>query len=235
MIEMTDISKRYRAGLFEAIALQGLSVTITRGEFVAVLGPSGSGKTTFLNVAGLLDHYDGGRYVLNGREVSRLDDAAASRLRNEKIGFVFQRFNLLGDLTVRDNVALPLRYRGLSRAERRRRVDEALDRVGMTARADHLPGALSGGQQQRVAVARALVGRPELVLADEPTGNLDSVNARRVMDLLEDIHAEGATVVMVTHDPGLAVRATRRIHLLDGRIVEVAQGDVALFRKTPCR
>ncbi|TNF36050.1 MAG: ABC transporter ATP-binding protein [Deltaproteobacteria bacterium] len=225
MIEMNDISKRYRSGLFETVALHRLSLKVARGEFLAVLGPSGSGKTTLLNAIGLLDPVDEGTYRLDGVDVATLDDAAASRLRAEKIGFVFQRFNLLPDLSVRDNVALPLRYRGIPRKAQRQRVEVALERVGMMARADHLPGSLSGGQQQRVAVARALVGRPALVLADEPTGNLDSVNARRILDLLQDIHAEGATVVMVTHDPGLAVRATRRVHLLDGRVIEgVADG-----------
>ncbi len=218
MLSMQNISRIYRTELVETHALRGLSLTVDKGEFVAVTGPSGSGKTTFLNIAGLLETASSGEYELDGTAVSALSDNARSRIRNEKIGFIFQSFNLIPDLNVFDNVDVPLRYRGFDGAERRRRIDEALGKVGLAARSQHLPSQLSGGQQQRVAIARALAGTPVFLLADEPTGNLDSLMARQVMDLLEEINRAGTTIVMVTHDPELARRAHRTIHLLDGQI-----------------
>ena len=191
------------------------------GEFVAVTGPSGSGKTTFLNIAGLLETPTGGRYELDGQDVSHLSDRARSRIRNEKIGFIFQAFNLIPDLNVFDNVDVPLRYRGLKASERKLRITDALERVGLSARMKHYPAELSGGQQQRVAIARALAGRPRLLLADEPTGNLDTQMARAVMELIEDVHRDGATIVMVTHDPELAARTQRNVHIVDGQVVDI--------------
>jgi putative ABC transport system ATP-binding protein len=193
---------------------------VKEGEFVAVTGPSGSGKTTFLTIAGLLEEFSGGEYRLDGVDVRGLNDYRRSRLRNEKIGFIFQAFNLIGDLNVQENIEVPLRYRGLSGAERRKCVHEALERVGLSARARHYPSELSGGQQQRVAIARALAGRPRVLLADEPTGNLDSHMARGVIELIEELHRDGATIVMVTHDPELAVRAQREVHVVDGQVVD---------------
>ena len=218
MLNMKEVSKVYAAGLIETHALRSLTLDVAEGEFVAVTGPSGSGKTTFLNIAGLLEAPSGGRYLLDGVDVSTLGDSDRSRIRNEKIGFIFQAFNLIPDLSVADNVDVPLRYRRLPARERRQRIDEALELVGLTARRGHLPSQLSGGQQQRVAIARALAGHPRLILADEPTGNLDSLMARQVMELLEGINEVGTTVIMVTHDPELARRAGRNIHLLDGQV-----------------
>src|SRR5499427_2333893 len=212
MLSMRDVRKVYRAGLFETEALAGATLTVNAGEFVAVMGPSGSGKTTFLSVAGLLDDFDDGEYRLDGEDVRHLPDQRLSRLRNQKIGFIFQSFNLIPDLDVFDNVDVPLRYRGMPAAERDRRIEETLAKLGLVARMRHLPGQLSGGQQQRVAIARALAGRPQLLLADEPTGNLDSASARQIMDLLARINAEeGMTIVMVTHDHEFAARAHRRL------------------------
>jgi putative ABC transport system ATP-binding protein len=185
------------------------------------MGPSGSGKTTFLNVAGLLDTFDHGTYRLDGEDVSRLGDDAMSRIRNRKIGFIFQSFNLIPDLDVFDNVDVPLRYRGVSAAERKERIERALGQVGLSSRARHLPSQLSGGQQQRVAIARVLAGDPRLILADEPTGNLDSLMTREIMDLLERINEQGTTIVMVTHSPECAARAHRQVHLLDGKVVDL--------------
>jgi putative ABC transport system ATP-binding protein len=207
--------------MVETHVLEDFSLVVEKGEFVSVMGPSGSGKTTFLNVAGLLDTFDAGTYKLDGRDVSRLTDTQMSRIRNESIGFVFQTFNLIPDLSVFDNVDVPLRYRGLSSAERKRRIEKALSQVGLSSRTRHLPSQLSGGQQQRVAVARVLAGEPKLILADEPTGNLDSLMAREIMDLLDQINAAGTTIVMVTHSPECAVRAQRQIHVLDGRVIDV--------------
>jgi putative ABC transport system ATP-binding protein len=221
MLQMTGLSKVYRTETVETYALRDFSLDVKAGEFVAVTGPSGSGKTTFLTIAGLLEAPTSGRYVLDGVEVAQLGDDARSRIRNEKIGFVFQAFNLIPDLNVFDNVEVPLRYRGLKADERRARVRQALERVGLAARERHYPAELSGGQQQRVAIARALAGSPRLLLADEPTGNLDSHMARGVMSLLEDLHREGATIVMVTHDPQLAARAQRHVHVVDGQRVDV--------------
>jgi putative ABC transport system ATP-binding protein len=189
---------------------------VREGEFVAVTGPSGSGKTTFLNIAGLLEELTGGSYVLDGVDVKALDDRARSKLRNEKLGFVFQSFNLIPDLSLFDNVDVPLRYRGFSRGERKKRIEGALARVGLASRVKHMPAELSGGQQQRVAIARAIAGSPKLLLADEPTGNLDSQMAREVMQLLEDLNAQGTIVVIVTHDPEIAARAQRNVHIVDG-------------------
>jgi putative ABC transport system ATP-binding protein len=222
MIQMTGLSKAYRTAMIETHALRGVDLQVQEGEFVAVTGPSGSGKTSFLNIAGLLEEPSGGRYVLDGVDVARLNDDARSRLRNQKIGFVFQGFNLIADLNLFDNVDVPLRYRGLPAAERRQRITTALAQVGLSSRTQHYPAELSGGQQQRVAIARALAGQPRLLLADEPTGNLDTQMARGVMQLLEDIHAQGTTIVMVTHDPELARRAQRHVHIVDGQVAELA-------------
>jgi putative ABC transport system ATP-binding protein len=221
MLEMQHIKKVYRTDLIETHALEDFSLSVRPGEFVAVMGPSGSGKTTFLNVAGLLDTFSSGTYLLDGNDVSRLGDDEMSRIRNQKIGFVFQSFNLIPDLDVFDNVDVPLRYRGLSGPERRVRIERALEMVGLSARARHLPSQLSGGQQQRVAIARVLAGDPRLILADEPTGNLDSLMNREIMDLLERINEQGTTIVMVTHSPECALRAQRQIHLLDGKVVDL--------------
>ena len=221
MLQMNNIRKVYRTDLVETHALEGLSLTVNDGEFVSVMGPSGSGKTTFLNIAGLLDVFDGGLYHLDGKDVSRLSDREMSRIRNQNIGFIFQSFNLIPDLDVFDNVDVPLRYRGLSAFERKHRIEKAVDMVGLTSRLHHLPSQLSGGQQQRVAIARVLAAAPKLILADEPTGNLDSLMAREIMDLLDDINRRGTTIVMVTHAPECAARASREIHLLDGKVVDV--------------
>jgi putative ABC transport system ATP-binding protein len=219
---MSSLSKAYRTELVETYALRDFSIQVAEGEFVAVTGPSGSGKTTFLTIAGLLEDFTEGEYYLDGASVHGLNDNQRSRLRNEKIGFIFQAFNLIPDLNLFDNVEVPLRYRRLGGAERRRRVREALGRVGLESRARHYPSELSGGQQQRVAIARALAGSPRLLLADEPTGNLDSQMARCVMELLEELHRDGATIVMVTHDPILARRAQREVHIVDGQVVDLA-------------
>jgi putative ABC transport system ATP-binding protein len=224
MLKMSNLSKVYRTEVVETHALRELSLDVREGEFVAVTGPSGSGKTTFLTIAGLLEDYTEGGYWLDGVDVTGMNDNQRSRLRNVKIGFIFQAFNLIPDLTVAENIEVPLRYRGLKSADRQRRVRDSLERVGLSARTRHYPSELSGGQQQRVAIARALAGSPRLLLADEPTGNLDTQMARGVMQLLEELHAEGATIVMVTHDPELAVRAQREVHIVDGQVVEaVAQ------------
>ncbi|MEL7448712.1 MAG: ABC transporter ATP-binding protein [Pseudomonadota bacterium] len=218
MLDMRNLSKVYRTDLIETHALRDFSLSVDSGEFVAVTGPSGSGKTTFLNIAGLLEPATSGTYMLDGSDVSDLSDNQRSRIRNEKIGFIFQSFNLIPDLDLFDNVDVPLRYRGFKAAERRRRIMDNLERVGLAARANHLPSQLSGGQQQRVAIARALAGDPRFLLADEPTGNLDSLMARQVMELLESINAGGTTIIMVTHDPELARRAHRSIQVLDGQV-----------------
>jgi putative ABC transport system ATP-binding protein len=221
MLKMSNISKVYRTELVETHALRELDVHIEEGEFVAVTGPSGSGKTTFLNIAGLLESSSSGAYLLDGEDVSQLNDRQRSRIRNQKVGFIFQSFNLIPDLNLADNVDVPLRYRGWSGVERRRAVGDMLDLVGLGSRQNYLPSQLSGGQQQRVAIARALAGKPRFLLADEPTGNLDSEMADVVMQLLESINKEGTTIVMVTHDPDLARRAQRNIHILDGRASDV--------------
>ena len=222
---MSGIKKVYRTDLVETHALSELTLDVPAGQFVAIMGPSGSGKTTFLNVAGLLDTFNEGSYRLDGHDVSRLSDSEMSRIRNRKIGFVFQSFNLIPDLDVFDNVDVPLRYRGLAGGERRQRIEHALEQVGLSSRRRHLPSQLSGGQQQRVAIARVLGGDPSLILADEPTGNLDSMMSREIMDLLEKINDEGATIVMVTHSAECAARAQRQIHLLDGKVLDAGVGD----------
>ncbi|MEO8275748.1 MAG: ABC transporter ATP-binding protein [Thermoanaerobaculia bacterium] len=222
-LKMTDVTKSYRTDLVETRALHHITLTVEDGEFVAVSGPSGSGKTTFLNVTGLLDTFASGTYELDGKDVSKLSDREQARIRNEKIGFVFQSFNLIPDLDVFDNVDVPLRYRGFSAAERKRRIEENISRVGLSARLHHLPSQLSGGQQQRVAIARALAVGPRLILADEPTGNLDSATAQEIMTLLHEVNDAGTTIVMVTHDPGCAAHAARQIHILDGRLIDVRE------------
>lgn len=218
MLSMRNISKVYRTDSVETHALREFSLTVGEGEFVSVTGPSGSGKTTFLNIAGLLEAFSSGTYELDGKDVSRLNDRERSRVRNEKIGFIFQSFNLIPELDVFDNVDVPLRYRGMKAAERRKRIERVVEMVGLGSRLRHLPSQLSGGQQQRVAIARALAGDPRFLLADEPTGNLDSAMAASVMDLLAEINASGTTIVMVTHEPSLAKRARRNISVRDGRV-----------------
>jgi len=233
MLEMTEVSKIYRTDSIETRALSEITLRVQAGEFVAIMGPSGCGKTTFLNVAGLLDTFDKGRYLLDGVDVSRLGDSDMSRIRNRKIGFIFQSFNLIPDLNVYDNVDVPLRYQGLGGSKRREVIEEALQKVGLMARRKHHPSQLSGGQQQRVAIARALAGKPRLIFADEPTGNLDSAMADEIMSLLDQINREGTTIVMVTHDPGLAVHAHRIVRMRDGRLAaseaeEFRAGEMAL-------
>ncbi|MBV8150104.1 MAG: ABC transporter ATP-binding protein [Candidatus Eremiobacteraeota bacterium] len=220
LLQLERICKSYYADDVETRALRDIDMTVERGEYISIEGPSGCGKSTLLSVLGLLDSPTSGTYTLEGRAVARLsvDDRAA--IRNRAIGFIFQNFNLIGDLDVRSNVELPLIYRGVTPGERRRRVDEVLERVGLAHRARHLPAQLSGGQQQRVAVARALAGNPAVLLADEPTGNLDTTNGESVMKMLADLHADGATIVMVTHDRRFARYASRTIGLLDGRLTD---------------
>lgn len=223
MLKMTDINKTFRTDTVETSALQNFNLQVNEGDFVAVTGPSGSGKTTFLNVAGLLENFDSGDYQLDGQSVRGMSDGQLARLRNEKIGFIFQSFNLLPDLNLFDNVDVPLRYRGFSAKERKSRITNALQTVGLGNRLSHLPSQLSGGQQQRVAIARALAGEPRFLLADEPTGNLDTAMAKSVLELLEDINKQGTTIIMVTHDPVLAQRAQRNIFVRDGQVSETTQ------------
>ena len=218
MLCMQNVSKVYRTETVETHALREFSLNVEEGEFVSVTGPSGSGKTTFLNIAGLLEEFSGGRYELDGKDVAGLNDDERSRIRNEKIGFIFQSFNLIPELNIFDNVDVPLRYRGFKAAERRQRIERVIDLVGLASRANHLPSQLSGGQQQRVAIARALAGDPRFLLADEPTGNLDSQMAASIMELLTEINASGTTIIMVTHEPTLAKQAKRNIHVRDGRV-----------------
>lgn len=219
LIQLAEIQKIFLTDEVETHALSGVSFEICHGEYVSISGPSGCGKSTLLSILGLLDSPTSGRYELRGEPVANLNYAQRAKVRNREIGFIFQSFNLIGDLTVWENVELPLTYRGLTKEERRERVDEALAKVGMTARAKHYPAQLSGGQQQRVAVARALGGRPAILLADEPTGNLDSKNGEAVMALLRELHAEGATICLVTHDDRFARDAQKTIHLFDGQVV----------------
>jgi putative ABC transport system ATP-binding protein len=220
LIQLQGISKVFLTDEVETHALDSINMEVKRGEFVAIAGPSGCGKSTLLSILGLLDSPTDGSYTLNGHAVANLDFAERARIRNRDVGFIFQSFNLIGDLTVYENVELPLTYRGLTRAERKKRAEEALEKVGMAHRMKHYPSQLSGGQQQRVAVARALGGKPSILLADEPTGNLDSKNGEAVMQLLRDLHREGATICMVTHDERFAGHAGRSVHLFDGRVVE---------------
>ena len=221
LLDMQEITRVYRTDLVETVALDTFTLEVEEGEFVSVSGPSGSGKTTFLNVAGLLDSFDSGSYILDGEDVSRLSDRQQSRVRNEKIGFIFQTFNLIPDLDAFDNVDVPLRYQRLPGRERRIRIESALAMVGLFNRKHHLPSQMSGGQQQRVAIARALAGQPRIILADEPTGNLDTGTAREIMELLEKVNESGTTIVMVTHDAGCAASANRQIHILDGRLIDL--------------
>ena len=220
IIHLEGIKKIFFTEELETHALEGIHLAIHQGEYVSIAGPSGCGKSTLLSIIGLLDSPSEGAYLLNGKPVSNLSMSERAHIRNREIGFIFQSFNLIGDLTVFENVELPLTYRRMKPAERKQRVNEALERVGMLHRARHLPSQLSGGQQQRVAVARALGGKPAILLADEPTGNLDSKNGEAVMQLLRDLHLEGATICMVTHDPRFSRHAQRTVHVFDGTIVE---------------
>ena len=220
LIKLESVRKVFYTDEVETHALDNINIEIAKGEYVSIAGPSGCGKSTLLSILGLLDTPTEGSYVLNNRPATALSLSERARVRNREVGFIFQSFNLIGDLTVYENVELPLTYRGMRAAERKQRVTAALERVGMAHRAKHLPSQLSGGQQQRVAVARAVCGEPSILLADEPTGNLDSKNGEAVMELLRELHREGATICMVTHDPRYARHADRSIHLFDGRVVE---------------
>ena len=227
LIKLDGVSKVFLTDEVETHALAGVDITIGRGEYVSIAGPSGCGKSTLLSILGLLDAPSKGEYTLNGKQVADLPPSERARVRNREIGFIFQSFNLIGDLSVFENVELPLTYRGMGSAERRQRVTAALERVGMAHRAKHLPSQLSGGQQQRVAVARAVAGEPLILLADEPTGNLDSKSGEAVMDLLKELHDAGATICMVTHDPRYARHAQRSIHLFDGKVISTPIEDMA--------
>lgn len=218
MLKMNRVSKTYRTDTVETHALREFSLTVDEGEFVSVTGPSGSGKTTFLNIAGMLEELTSGSYELDGRDISKLNDKERSKVRNEKIGFIFQSFNLIPELDIFDNVDVPLRYRGFDASERSRRIKESLEMVGLASRMKHYPAQLSGGQQQRVAIARALAGEPRFLLADEPTGNLDTHMADSVLDLLTEINESGTTIIMVTHELSLADRAKRNIFVRDGQV-----------------
>jgi putative ABC transport system ATP-binding protein len=218
MLRLENVTKTYRTDTVETHALRDVTLAVEQGEFIAITGPSGSGKTTLLNVVGLLETFDAGALRIEDQDVGRMSDDDRSRMRNRKIGFIFQSFNLIPELDVYDNVDVPLRYRRLPSKERHERITRALELVGLSGRMHHLPSQLSGGQQQRAALARAIVMEPKFLLADEPTGNLDSAMARQVLDLLEQINRMGTTIIMVTHDPELAQRARRRVHLVDGQI-----------------
>src|SRR5204862_209423 len=220
LIKLDGVTKVFFTDEVETHALSGIHLQINKGEYVSIAGPSGCGKSTLLSILGLLDSPSEGQYLLNSRPVATLAASERARVRNREIGFIFQSFNLIGDLNVFENVELPLTYRGMRSAERKTRVQQALEKVGMAHRSKHLPSQLSGGQQQRVAVARALVGEPAILLADEPTGNLDSRNGEQVMELMRELHRAGATVCMVTHDPRFSRHADRTVHLFDGRVVE---------------
>ncbi|ESP90752.1 MULTISPECIES: ABC transporter ATP-binding protein [Pseudoalteromonas] len=220
MLQMQDIGKLYQTEMVQTQALREFNLTVNEGEFIAVTGPSGSGKTTFLNIAGLLEPFSSGQYMLDGVDVGKLNDNQRSDLRNQKIGFIFQGFNLIPDLNLFENIEVPLRYRGIKTAQRKRRIEQCLEQVGLAGRARHLPQQLSGGQQQRVAIARALAGEPRFLLADEPTGNLDSLMAKQVMTLLEELNRAGTTIVMVTHDQELARRTPRNIQIVDGQVAD---------------
>jgi putative ABC transport system ATP-binding protein len=224
LLRLDGVTKVFTTEEVETHALSGVHLRIQKGEFVSITGPSGCGKSTLLSILGLLDSPTDGQYWLDGRAVHELEPGERARIRNRQIGFIFQSFNLIGDLTVAENVELPLTYRGMPAADRRRRLTQALERVNMSHRVNHLPSQLSGGQQQRVAVARALAGDPVILLADEPTGNLDSSNGEAVMDLLRELHRGGTTICMVTHDPRFARYASRDVHLFDGRVVEDREG-----------
>lgn len=223
MIKIENLTKTFRTDEVETLALRGVSLNIEKGEFVGIMGPSGCGKSTLLNILGLLDNPTGGTYILDGNDVTNLKEKNRTKLRKGKIGFVFQNFNLIEELNIEENVELPLRYLNIGAAERRNRVKEALERMGISHRAKHFPQQLSGGQQQRAAIARAIVTKPDLILADEPTGNLDSVNGKEVMNLLTELNRSGSTIVMVTHSRHDAAYTHRVINLLDGKIVEETQ------------
>lgn len=225
LIRMERLSRVFQTDEVETHALSEVDLEIRQGEYVAIAGPSGCGKTTLLSILGLLDAPTSGSYLLEGVEVGNISVQERAKIRNRQIGFVFQAFNLIGELTVYENIELPLTYRGMSSAERRRRVETAIERVGMSHRAKHFPAQLSGGQQQRVGVARAIVGEPRILLADEPTGNLDSKNGEAVMELLGDLHTTGTTLCIVTHDPRYADHAERTIHLFDGKVVDAADAE----------
>ena len=225
LIQMDAVRKVFYTDEVETHALAGIHLVIKKGEYIAIAGPSGCGKSTLLSIMGLLDTPTDGKYILNAQPVETLNLSDRARIRNREVGFIFQSFNLIGDLNVYENVELPLTYRGMPAAERKKRVLESLERVGMSHRTKHYPSQLSGGQQQRVAVARALGGSPSILLADEPTGNLDSKNGEAVMDLLHALHSEGATICMVTHDPRYARHADRTVHLFDGRVVEESKAN----------
>ena len=232
LIQIDSLTKIFFTDEIETHALSGIHLSIARGEYIAMSGPSGCGKSTLLSILGLLDTPTGGTYTLNGKPVANLSFAERSRIRNQEIGFIFQSFNLIGDLSVFENVELPLTYRaGLTASERKARVEQALERVGMAHRTRHYPAQLSGGQQQRVAVARALAGSPSILLADEPTGNLDSKNGEAVMNLLAELHAEGSTICIVTHDNRFAAHAQRQVHLFDGKVV--AEGELSQLLADP--
>ena len=234
LIHIAGLTKIFLTDEIETHALSGIHLSIARGEYVAMSGPSGCGKSTLLSILGLLDTPSGGEYTLNNKPVANLNFAERSRIRNQEIGFIFQSFNLIGDLSVMENVELPLTYRaGLPNGERKDRATQALERVGMAHRMRHYPAQLSGGQQQRVAVARALAGSPSILLADEPTGNLDSKNGEAVMQLLAELHAEGSTICMVTHDNRFAAHAQRQVHLFDGKVV--AEGELEHLLADPAR
>jgi putative ABC transport system ATP-binding protein len=225
LIHLENVTKVFLTDEVETHALAGINLEIRTGEYVSIAGPSGCGKSTLLSILGLLDSPTHGNYWLNGRPVENLNNAERARIRNREIGFIFQSFNLIGDLTVYENVELPLTYRGMRPAERKTRVNEALDKVGMSHRAKHLPSQLSGGQQQRVAVARALSGSPLILLADEPTGNLDSKNGEAVIELMQNLHKQGATICMVTHDARYARHADRTVHLFDGQVIDASMAE----------
>jgi len=220
MLSMRDLTRVYRTDAVETTALDGINLDIATGEFVAIMGPSGCGKSTLLNVIGMLDSPSGGSYVFNGEEVAGLSESKLADVRKKNIGFIFQSFNLVDELSVRENVELALLYHDVPASERRRRADEVMDKVGIAHRAKHRPSQLSGGQQQRVAVARALIGQPKLILADEPTGNLDTQHGEEVMKMIQALNKEGSTIVMVTHSPGHADYARRVVHMLDGRVLQ---------------
>jgi putative ABC transport system ATP-binding protein len=220
MLQLSQVGKSYKNGLIATEALRSVSFEVDAGDFVSIMGPSGSGKTTLLSILGLLEEPDAGEYRLDGTSVRGLSDRALSQLRNRAIGFIFQSYNLVPDLDVFDNIELPLRYRGLGSAERSRRVERALEQVEMTARRHHLPSQLSGGQQQRAAIARAIAGEPRLLLCDEPTGNLDTLMSRQILDVLKQLHRAGSTIIMVTHAPELAAQANRRLHMIDGTLID---------------
>ena len=221
MIKLSAISKNYQTDKVQTRALDNINLHVRAGEFVSIMGPSGCGKSTLLNIIGLLDRPASGQIEINGQLLGKYSDSQVAKLRNQTFGFIFQSFNLIKDFSIYDNIELPLRYRGLNASTRKQRIEQALELVGLHARRDYLPGQLSGGQQQRVAIARAIAGQPRILLADEPTGNLDSLMARQVMELLEQINQQGCTILMVTHDPSLAARAKRQIYIKDGHVSEL--------------